>query len=451
MTKKKWALAILSILLLLGYFKFFYKTYSNTVVAKSADCIIALDIKRISNTIIWDIITTPSQWKKVSFSSSGKISWKDMLKIPDYVFVFHSADHPGNAWYSVFEIKSKDDFNKGLAYYHFEKRAGSKGMTEYFSKDLAVEMIQSGNRLLLGNAAVEDKQYIRGVAEELFVKDQYTANQTLLKNIEAKSHLAIQLFKNNFLQEDAVIKANFDKNGIVIDASITAQKQFGFAEHDFSNSPNSLCVLGFTQPPPSLYSLVTVAGREHISKAINFNIDSLLLQSNTCYSLDITGIQPRVDSAISYSYDDNFNPVQKVVLNNVLEPSFHFSIKGDSVNNIYNYWSRNGKLEKTAAGELFIPMPLVRSYCNKITDKELLIASADQGNGKTTDPVNCIFFFKLMLDKIPPALLKYLPADLVKALANIESVQIVAKKDNGQLMLHGNIEKKKNDQLLIDL
>jgi len=450
MTRKKWALLVVCILLLLGYFKFFYKTYSKDVVAKSADYIMALDVKRVTNTIIWNVLTTPSQWKKVSFSSSGGISWKDMVKIPDYVFVFHSAGQPANAWYTVLEIKNKNDFDKGLAHYHFEKRTGSNNMPEYFSNELGVEMIQNGNRLLLGNPAMENKDYIRGVANELFIRKQYASRETILKNVDANSHLAFQVLKNGFLQEDAVVKANFDKHSISIDALLTAKKQFSFEANDFSYQPSSLCALGFTQPGAALYGLLPGNTKEAVSKAINFNIDSLLLQSNQYYQLDIAGIKPRVDSAISYTYDDNFNPVEKVVVNNVLEPSFNFYVKGDSVSQLYNYWHSSGKLEKTEAGELFIPMPFVKSYCKKITTTELSVASGDYVLKTGGEQVHAVLFLNMMMSSIPAALLKYLPAGLLNAIANMESFQFVIKKNKEQLELHGSFIKKKNDQPLVD-
>ena len=452
MTKKKWALIVLVMLLLLGWLKLFYKTHTENTVAKSADCIIVLDVKRITNTLIWNFITTPGQWKNSSVFSSSKneVGWDDMVKIPDYVFVFHAHNHPANAWYAVFQIKDKTDFNKGLQQYHFEKVATLNNQQQYFSKEQGIEIIQSGDNLLLGNNAVEDKTYINGIATELFVKKQYTAKEQLKKNVAANSHLTIQILKNNFLQEGAVITANFDKTKIVIDALLTPQKQFSFAENNFSYTSSSLCALGFTQPPTPVYDLFFDSAKTGISRVVNFNIDSLLLQSNTNYQLDIAAIQPRSDSAITYSYDDNFNPVEKVVVNNVLEPAFNFIVKGNVVANIYNYWSSSGKIEQTAAGNLFVPMPFVKSYCSKNNEQELTITSNNYHLQQTDSTVNCILFLNILLTKIPAPLLNYLPVDVMKAITNIESIKVLAKKNNGQIIVHCSFNKKKNDLPIIE-
>ncbi len=447
MTKKKRTLLIVCILLLAGCYKLFYKTYSESVVAKNADCIISIDVKRIINTVIWNTITTPGQWKKPSFFSSDKdkVDWDDMVKAPDYIFVFHSVNHPINAWYVVLEIKDKDDFNKGLQQYHFEKEADL-----YFSKQLGIVLLKNGNNLLVGNLAVTDKKYIRETASELFIKKEYAAKNLFKKNTDASSHLAVQIFKNNFLKEDAVIKANFDKATITVEAMLYPDAKFNFTENNFSYSGNTLCSTGFTQPSAAVYSLLTDSSRAAISRALNFNIDSLMLSKNNHYCLDIGAIQPRIDSAISYSYDDNFNRIEKVVVNTVLEPSFNFTIRGNGSASVYNYWQNNGKLERTSKGDLFIPMPFVKSYCNRKSNQELNVIS----NNYTTTPadknINCVFFLNVLLTKIPAPLMKYLPGDLSTALGNIESIQITAQKSEEQINVHGNLNKKKNDLPIVE-
>ena len=445
MSKKKWLLFFLCILFLAGYWKFFYKTYSETAVAKSADCIIALDVKRVTNTVIWNLLTTPSQWKKISYSRSGKLSWKDMVKIPDYVFVFHSAGQPGNAWYSLLEIKDETDFTNGLLQYHFEKGDSLLGQQSYFLSGQGIVMIRSGNKLLVGNNAIENKNYIRQVANEMFVQKQFVGREKLFKNVETGSHLSILIEKNNLLQEDAVIKINFDKKKISIDALFSPQKQFTFTENSFNYPADALCSAGFVQPSSTLYSRFPQQAKINISKAINFNIDSMLLQSNHYYDINIMKIAPRIDSAISYVYDDNFNQVEKVVVNNVMEPSYSFNIQGDSISNIYNYWNNNGQLEKATAGDLFLPMPFAKSYCVQKNKNELSVSTTGFENKQNIRSTNCMLFFKLLLTKIPAELLKYLPADLRRSIANLESIEMILKKAGGNIKLEGRVNKKEND------
>ena len=451
MSKKKWLLLFLCILLLAGYWKFFYKAYSETAVAKSADCILALDVKRVTNTVMWNILTAPGQWKKISYSRSSRISWKDMVKVPDYVFVFHSKDQPANAWYSSFQIKDEIGFINGLLFYHFEKGDSLPGLQVYFSVERSIVIVKSGNKILVGNNAVENKSYIIQVAKEMFLQKRFIAREKLFKNVEASCHLSLVIEKNNFLQDDAIVKMNFDRNAITVHALFSPKKQFAFSENNFTCPVSPLCATGFTQPPAAVYNLLTADAKTKISKTINFNIDSLLLQSNHYYNLDIAGITPRIDSAISYVYDDNFSKVEKVVVNKVMEPSFSLNIQGDSIAAIFNYWNNNGQFEKTASGTLFLPIPFVRSYCNKKNEHELSIASGGFQNSSNIHSINCIFFFQMLLTAIPAEILKYLPAELINSIENMASVEITLKKSGENIKLEGKFNKKENELPVLDL
>lgn len=449
MNKKKWALLILAALLIFGYIKLFYKTYSETAVAKSADCIIALDVKRITNTLIWNYITTPDQWKigKLFSKSSDKISWKDMVELPDYILAFHATDQPANAWYMLLNIKSKTGFEKGLLQFQFEKINN----TEYLGKTYGIRIIIKDNQVLVGNAAPENADHLRKVADELFNKKSYISKTTLSKAIKASSHMAVYIAANSFLQEEAVIAANFNKRQIEISGKITPKKQYNFAETDFSYCSTSLCTAGFTQPPGAFFELLNKSNKDKISTALNINVDSVLRRENSHYNLNLAEIKQRTDSAISYTYDEEFNKIETIVVNNIEEPAFNFTITGDSVAGIYTYLQRSKKLERTATGDLFTPMPFVKSYCSKNSEKQLAITAANYISVAEAEDksVNAIFFLNLVFTRIPEKLQKYLPGDIMQAISNIAAAKLSATKNKDQVLLSCIIEKKKNDLPII--
>ena len=453
MNKKRWALLILVILLIVGYYKLFYKRWSNEAVVKNADCIIALDVKRITNTLIWNFITTPSQWKNSDlFSSSDddKVSWDDMIALPDYVFVFHKTGQPDNAFYTVVQVNDEEDFEKGLKQFHFEKTtAGS-----YVSKEAGIELIQSGNKLLLGNAAVEDKKYMQQVADELFNKKEFIAEDLLKGYTSTNNHLSamVPFNQNSFSGNGSIFFiGNFDKNSITFSASLQPKFGINLTTNQFKYSDSSLCSVGCTQPWPDVRKLLPDSSWSNISKAVNFNIDSLLLQSNHCYQLDVAGIYPRIDSAISYTYDNDFNPIEKVVVNKVEEPAFNFMVHGDSVSNIYSYWNNSGKIEKVGDSNLFTPVPFVKSCCKIKNDNTLAVTSGNYTTTAANKLIDCIFFAKLLLTKMPSSLLHYFPADILKVLKNIESAAATITNEKGQIILLLRFNKKKNDLPLIEL
>lgn len=446
MTKKKWILLILFILLMAGGFKLFYKTWDNERVTKNTDCIIALDVKKITNTLIWNFITTPSQWKSGNWFSSGeegKVSWDDMISLPDYIFVFHRQGEPSNAFYTVVEINDKVDFEKGLKQYGFEKTATGS----YVSAATGIECIQNGSRILIGNAAVEDKKFIQAVASELFTQRDFIDVNSIAKIVKAGSHLAMgtRLFGNSCFEGNYLITGNFDKNSLVLSTGLQTNSVLQLTSSTFEYSDSSLASAGFTQPKPDSKIILPDSAWVIISKAVNFNIDSLLLPTNQSYQLDITGIYSRLDSAVSYTYDDDFNPVEKVVLNKVEEPAYNFVVQGDHVQPIYDYWNNAGKFEKNGDSSLFTPVPFVKSYCTVKNKKLLWLTSANYKGKKLDKTISCHLFIKILLSKVPPSLFNYLPPVVPKLLNNIETVEAVVKQEKGQNIILVRFNKKKND------
>lgn len=447
MSKRRWALLLFGILLIIGYIKLFYKTYTEKAVVDNADGIAALDVKRITNTIIWQYITTPSLWKPGSwFSSSDKVSWDDMVKIPDYVFIFHIKDQPAKAWYTVLEVKNEKDFAKGLLQYGFEKRAGTQ---EYFSKQYDIECIQNGEQLLVGNLSVEGKQYIRQAADMLFTQKKYISKESLEKNIKAASHFSLQLNQAGGIKE-MMLTANFDKTSVTVEADIDPLQSFSFSSQQFYYCSGDLCAAGFTQPPFNLYNSIPDSIKLKASRFLNFNIDSVMEPGNQYYQLDLKGIKTRADSAISYEYDKDFNQVEKVVINNVDEPVFKLNVSGYNVSGIYEYWKNNQKIEETPEGDLFTPMPLVKSYVNFESPTILSITSNNYKRERRDVSFDGLLFLHVSLSKIPASFLKYLPDNFTKATANIESLHLTVQQ---QREIHMKIQviKKKNDLPIINL
>lgn len=447
MKRKQWLLLVLCILLLAGYFKFFYKTWSNRTVSHNADCVVALDVKRITNTLIWDFITSPSKWKSISFFTSKKeLSWEDMVELPDYVFLFHNKGEPLNIWYTVLQIKDLDDFEKGLKQFHFEKQ----GQNEYYSSQAGMALVRNGTQLLVSNADVNNKNYLQQTATSIF-SNQFIEKDKLRQLVNKKSHAALQVLSPSFNQFITEARINFDKNRLIATASIVLPDAVSWPAGKFNYCDTSICVIGCMQPQPGMQKLLDSNLRVAVSKAVNFNIDSFFVNTNSKYQLDIEGIHTRIDSAVSYTYDDNFNPVEKKVVNSIEEPVYNFSMIGKGTGDVYRYWYTAGKIESTPEGDLFTPVPFVKSYCSRALPDTLLVTSNNYAPAAYNHSVEAVAFFQLLLTRIPVSLMKYLPGAFIKVTSNIEKIQASLKRINKEMILQVRCSKKKNDLPLFNV
>lgn len=443
MRRKKWWLIITLVVFAAACFFLFFKTYSEKNVAENADHIISIDTKRITNTAIWTYITTPSLWKPGKiFASKKEVDWKDMVKIPDYVFVFHVAGQPGNAWYTVLEVKDEDDFKEGITSYGFVSAAEPQS---FVSTKYGLTFVKYKNKLLVGNARVEDRNLITETAKKLFEDGKYIQREKLKKNIEIPDHIAWTFSGDNILQS-VTGSAGFDKAYVHSVVNITLNEPANFPQRIFSKAVNAPANLGFTRPPVFLYNLITDSAKQKASRLVNFNIDSLFLPTNNHYQLVIGSLVNKIDTAISYSYDADFNPIEKKVVNNILEPSFDFEVYGNNASSIYNYWSNNGIIEKTSAGDLFTPMPFVKSYCSIKENAQLIVRS----NNWTEAPKevltdSCFLSASINTLALPDSLIKYLPTSITPIVKKIASINVIAKKaGNSGIKLEVVIDKRRD-------
>ncbi|MEQ1553163.1 MAG: hypothetical protein ABL929_03235 [Ferruginibacter sp.] len=439
MSKKNVMLFLLCSLLIFGYIKLFYKNYNENTVTKNADGIVVVDVKRIINSIIWEYITTPSLWKKPSSKpKTDAIIWKDMVVLPDYIFAFHIPNQPINAWYSVLQIKNEMLFNKGIQQQQFIKVDSNL----YVSTKLGLQYYKNDNKILVAPLLVDIKN-ILSVANELFLKKQYKSKMDLENIIAKKSHVAAGFYNNIYFKDDAFFTLNFDKTNVKIEGVITPNKEYLLSEKNFNYNANNLLALGVTQPHNSIYALLSNNLKQNITKAINLNLDSLMLQSNNKYAVNIAGITTKTDSAISYTFDDDFNKVEKVIVNKVEEPSFNICIVGDSINNIYNNWVNNKKIEKTNAGLLFTPIPFAKTYCTIKSINKLELAANNYKEVEKSSDIKCVCFANILFSKIPQSYINYFPTNIAEVIKKTERMHIVVQKKDEEIIIKGTITKKK--------
>lgn len=427
------------------YFQLFYKTWDNKSVPRDADIIIAIDTRRIINTVIWELITTPSQWKIASSSaaSDSTVSWDDMVTLPDYVFIFHPKGFPGHLFYTVLQVKDEKDFGRGLVQYHFTKTAAG-----YFvSEENGIVLFRHHNNLLLGTLA-DSSRYIEQVADELFRQQQFIREDALEGYVKAGNHLTAGFPANSLLSKRSYFNVNFDKNGIHVKADLQP-KNISLTSQSFSYCDSSLLSMAFSEPGKAMQHILPGEIRTPLSKAVNFNIDSLMLPSNSYYQLDISGIYPRTDSAVTYTYDDNFNPVETKTVNTIEEPAFVFVTKGDSIRNVFNYWLRTEKLEKNGNNYLFTPIPFAKTFCTT-AGNELQLKSAGYKATGRDKTINCLLFIQLLLTKLPASTQRLLPAPVSSLIKNVASAILVVKQDGNQLTLTLDLNKLKKDRPLFE-
>ena len=438
MKKRNIFLLLLLALAIFGYIKLFYSSININAVPSNADMVATIDVKKVVRTALWNIIKQPSKlsWSSSTKDTTGKVDLKDVFEMPDYAQAFHIGGEPMQAWYFMLQVKDGELLTKALVQYNFKKTTAN----QYSNDSLKLGVLINDKNIIISSYGLDSNTNLNKISDLLFVKKSFLADEKFTKIKNADSHASLFIAANKFLKEDAIVITNLSNDAINIDVTFTPQDAYKFVENTFSTNSNAMIGLGFVQPPANVYALVSDADKANIGKAIGVNLDTLLIPSNKYYNLNMLGIKPRIDSAITYEYDDDFNKVEKVVVNNVDEPDFGFNVIGDSIKYIYNNWVANKTLAITGSDALFRPMPFAKSYCT-VTDKQLLIAPKTYVATTSTQQLNAVFYLNILVEKLSANYLKYFPEDVKNTIVRISKANIICNQKDKQLVLKAQIDK----------
>ncbi|MGC4235800.1 MAG: hypothetical protein QM594_22690 [Niabella sp.] len=442
--RKRWLLIFLAVIAIAGYLILFYKTYNEKTVVHNADHIISVDVKKLTNTIIAQYITTPSQWKGIlrPFRKKKEADWKDWVKLPDYIFIFHVAGQPLNAWYTVLEIKDNINFEKNISTLHFRNIAGT---SRFISDSLGLEFIKHSSAILLGNASVENKTLITNTAADLFKNKNYISREKLHNNIATAAHVSWSFSGDSVIREGKGA-ININKNRISSLVTLTCKDKTTFEQKKIPVTDSALFNLNIITGSAFFDKLIPKVAKDRISRLVNFNIDSLFQPGISSWQAQINGFVQKADTAISYSYDADFNPIEQQIINNITEPDFSTTISGKNVDAIYRYWKDSGILQSTDQSELFTSMPLVRSYAALKAGAQLTIQSPGFKAPVSSQSSNaCIMHLSVNLQRLPDSLQKYFPQQIIPVARKLASVRLLAdSKTAGSITVQTTLVKKKD-------
>jgi len=319
-------LAVLFFVAVVGYFFWSLKDKDLKTVSRSADVLVLIDSKKLSKQYILTLIKNPSKWfetSKDSFKNSGVV-------VPDYIQIFHLKDTSFSEWYSVFEISDKDKLVK------FLKEKGFKLIkNNLYKKDQLSVKIES-SKCVVGFSNSNFEKTTAEIFNSKF-KNLY-ADELINNSIASVSYFAkskIRKFAVYLNDENIEIKTkSLDDNFSSMISDLDKQTSFLKLELDSSN--------------------VKIA-----SKLFNQKLsDSIKINSLSA----VSELEMVKDKIISYSYDDDFNEVEKVSYQQILQPNYSINLQSWESENLWLYFQQKNWIN---AQSQFTPIPFQPNVIKK--------------------------------------------------------------------------------------
>ncbi len=321
--KKKYIFLIVIVLLSIGvYFLFFHKDKSLNYIPDNADIVVLVDVKKAKRQYISSYIAHPSKWFEEKNGAKNKISVTDSgLEIPDFMQIFHLNNTKISEWYTVLEINDKEKFSAFLKDRKFIN--GGKGTfknNQFFVKINGEKCIVGTSDLNFNNIGKPFSQKFRN---NVLNADSFMGDG--LGSISFISELRTQNFSIDLQDNEIEIKnkhnsANF---GSLI-SDLYKKTQFMDAELDSENIKKIGSV--FKE------NLTDSASVNHLKMCAN------LTQVN--------------DTIVSYEYDDNFNEIEKITYQKIVQPDFEIVLQTSNPEKAWTYFQNkkwiNAKNQFTA-------------------------------------------------------------------------------------------------------
>lgn len=306
-----WKKIVLGVTILLSvciYFLFFHKDKSLKYIPENADIVVLLDVKKTTRQYISSFIMHPSKWFEEGKKDKNKISIKNSgLEIPDFLQIFHLNKTKISEWYAILEINDKEKFLAFLKSRQFVNDGKDRFKnSQFFIKIEGEKCIVGTSNLNFNNIGKPFSQNFRNneLNAESFLKDG-------IGSISFITELRTQNFSINLNDDEIEIRNegnSIDFESLIFD--LEKKTQFLQAELDSENI-------------------------KKISSFFNENLNDSISVNSLKTSANLSEVN---DTIISYGYDDNFNEIEKISYQKIVQPDYEILLQTSNPEKTWNYF-----------------------------------------------------------------------------------------------------------------
>ncbi|MGH1518693.1 hypothetical protein [Chryseobacterium sp. JK1] len=344
MKKKKIIVPFILLLLTAAalYLVFFHKDKTLKYIPENADVVILLDVKKLTGQYIYSMLTHPSNWSGDSTQNKKSMSLQDSgIRIPDFLQVFHLKSSGYSEWYSVMELKDPLEFLIFLKSQKFVNKGNN-----HFRKDQLFIVVE-GDRCIIGTS---DKAFATIKKQLLDSSDNKTwdAEYFIKGSVGSISFISGQRFQNFSidLKDDEIEIKNDSDSQILNGTNFPIQHRNHFLEMELD--------------------------AESVKKCAHFFNKSISDSAQINHIVGMVDLEHVNDTIISYSYDDNFNEVEKKTIQKLIQPSYVIGIESKDPERVWEYFQNRKWIN---AQNQFTLIPFQPNMINRI-GKGVVIRSA---------------------------------------------------------------------------
>lgn len=437
--RKRWIfLLVILVLAVLAYFKLYRKVYDSSAVPKSADIVLAIDVKNILRSVIGEYISHPSRWKISSSKSKDEVNWRDVFELPDILCVFHVKGQDLGKWYTKLRINKRKAFERLIATKHFQK-TDLGNVILYSSPELGLHFFVDGDVVILATYR-SAREELMAIHSQLMLKKEWMNPEMARAYFISGDHASVFILNERYFSATNLVKIKVEGDQILIDGELHP-KEYPTAEIlTAMDGDEEIFGMSIAPMPEAYVKLFPDSTKAKWSKTIGLPVDSVFLNSTYSWRFNLKGFTQRSDTAITYEYDENFNEVPKATVVHSTEPVMSLTATGKATEQIMDLMRSKAMIEKDAGKDRFTGFPLWPLYASTSADNFSLQTSGYKAD--SIKKLNAIFDLSMYPSKVPDSLYKFIPDNIRSFSKNTQFLKMSIVPGQDGLKLKGEIRRR---------
>ncbi|WP_117879550.1 hypothetical protein [Aureibaculum luteum] len=365
MRKKGLYFFIVFVIVLVVLYVWRYKQaqiFENRVPANATN-VVNVNLRQIENHLLFDFLTHPITYlksrKKKDSIKIPRTSLTKGVSIPRNVLFYTNPTDLNNNWFSsIVAINDTDELFKFLLKEGF-KRSENEGII-FFSKDNFVLSIK-GERLIIA-LKTNRKVPINATILALFSEEDYlTKDAEILKPIVNSSNdICFSLGEDE-------LNANFKDGLFELEGSLKSDL-FLANENPITDTDEVISMSGKVNRENALFEQFLTDKRDKFNAFTHLSLDSIVNKWNGKFDMNITSIEQKTDTIVSYEYDDDFNKVEIKSTQEKSIPKLYLGLGQESTSSLSDYFYSKNAIQIIENDTVFTTIPIFKFLVTNAND-----------------------------------------------------------------------------------
>lgn len=363
--KRKWSFVFLSIIgfiIAIYGWRYYREIDILNKVPLSATEIVSIDFRQLEHHLLIDFIKNPFDY--ISDEPSREDKNKPLLKevvVPRNLFFFTDTSTYKDIWLSnLIMLKNEANFLDYLINENFEKRKEIDDLRIYakgnffiaIKQEQLILAYQYGNRGSVANS-------VRSLFnEKTFLTRESKPVQSI---IDSEADILYVGLERNFLA------ANFKQGIFKLEGEINSALFLTGKYPSYANHSIAYCSAKLDKKQSVFYKLLNNIDSKPFEEFTKLSLNKIIDQWDGSLNFQLTAIENKIDTIVTYDYDEDFNKIEKSSVQETVLPLLELSLgtEGDSLS---NYLTSKNAVQVSGSDTLFTSLPLYQLYFQKATN-----------------------------------------------------------------------------------